>query len=419
MDAAIIAIGSEMLTPDRIDTNSLWLTDQLNARGVEVRMKLIVGDDRERLVRAMRQALDEVDLLLLSGGLGPTEDDVTRDAVAELTQRPLVFSQEICDWLAARFERAKRKMAEVNKRQAFVVEGAEVLPNERGTAPGQWVEYSGRHIVLLPGPPHEIKAMFTAQCLPRLEPLLPKQVIRTRFYRVACMGESDLDQLIAPVYKPYTNPATTILAAAADIQIHLRARCPHEDEAEALLVKVADPILALLGDRVYSDNGDPLETVIGHLLRAQGKTLAVAESCTGGMVAERITSIPGSSDYFFGGFLTYTYQAKSQLLGIDPALLQQHKAVSECTAEAMARHALEKTGASIALSVTGVAGPGAGDETEPVGTVFIGLASQDHSSVRRYHFAGDRQRVRLLATQFALDLLRRHLTGKSLHVSQT
>ncbi|MBI4905277.1 MAG: competence/damage-inducible protein A [Acidobacteria bacterium] len=409
MDAAIIAIGSEMLTPDRVDTNSLWLTDQLNTRGVEVTMKMIVGDDRERLVRAMRHALDEVDLLFLSGGLGPTEDDVTRDAVAELCLRPLVFSQDICDWLVQRFERMKRKMAEVNKRQAFVVEGADVLPNERGTAPGQWVEYSGKHVVLLPGPPHEFKAMFTAQCVHRLEPLLPKQVIRTRFYRVACMGESDLDQLIAPVYKPYTNPATTILAAAADIQIHLRARCPHEDEAEALLFKVAGPILDLLGDRVYSDNGDPLETVIGHQLRAQRKTLAVAESATGGMLAERITSIPGSSDYFAGGFLTYTYHAKSQLLGIDPAFLEQHKAVSEPVAEAMARCARERTGASVALAVTGIAGPGAGSESEPVGTMFIGLSAENHSSVRRYHFSGDRHRIRTLATQFALDLLRRHL----------
>lgn len=411
MNAAIIAIGSEMLTPDRVDTNSLWLTDQLNSRGVEVVLKFVVGDDRERLVNTMRYALEHAELLILSGGLGPTEDDLTRDAVAQLCRRTLLFSQDICAWLEERFRRLNRKMAEVNKRQAFVVEGAEILANERGTAPGQWVEHEGRHIVMLPGPPSELKGMFQAQCVERLEALLPKQVIRARFYRVAGMGESDLDQLIAPVYKPYTNPATTILAALGDVQIHLRARCPHEDQAEALLAEVGDPIRKLLGDRIYSDNGDSLEATIGKILLEKNTTLAVAESCTGGMLAERITSVPGSSRYFAGGFLTYTYEAKARLLGIDPEMLERNKAVSEPVAEAMALQALLKAGAGVALSVTGVAGPGQGDETEPVGTVFIGLADKDGCKVRRFSFPGERQRVRTLATQTALDLLRRKLAG--------
>ncbi|MFN7933693.1 MAG: competence/damage-inducible protein A [Bryobacteraceae bacterium] len=407
MDAAILAIGSEMLTPQRVDTNSLYMTDHLNARGVEVLFKMVVGDQREHLVQAMQYALDRVDLLFVSGGLGPTEDDLTRDAVAQLCQRPLVFSQEICGWIEERFARMKRTMAEVNKRQAYVVEGAQVLPNDRGTAPGQWVEHEGRHIVLLPGPPHELKAMFEGQILPKLDGLLPKQVIRTRFYRVAGMGESDLDQLIAPVYNKYTNPATTILAAAGDIQIHLRARCKTEAEAEALLAEVGDPIAELLGDRIYSRNGDSLEATVGVMLRERGMTIAVAESCTGGMLGQKITSVAGSSDYFAGGFLTYTYAAKEALLGIDAELLRTHKAVSEPVAKAMAEAARRLAGASIGVSVTGVAGPGQGEETAPVGSIYVGVSVDGECKVRHVQFAGDRHRIRTLACQIAMDAVRR------------
>ncbi|MBL8219888.1 MAG: competence/damage-inducible protein A [Bryobacterales bacterium] len=411
MDAAILAVGSEMLTPQRVDTNSLYITDHLNARGVEVLFKMVVGDQRDHLVQAMQYALDRVDLLFVSGGLGPTEDDLTRDAVAQVCHRPLLFSEEICGWIEQRFARMKRTMAEVNKRQAYVIEGAQVLPNERGTAPGQWVEHTGRHIVLLPGPPHELKAMFEGQCLPKLDGLLPKQVICTRFYRVAGMGESDLDQLIAPLYNNYTNPATTILAAAGDIQIHLRARCKTEVEAQALLVEVGDPIAALLGDRIYSCNGDSLEATVGAMLRERGMTIAVAESCTGGMLGQKITSVAGSSDYFAGGFLAYTYAAKTALLGVDPELLRTHKAVSEPVAKAMAEAARRLAGASIGVSVTGVAGPGQGEETEPVGSIFIGVAVKGQSKVRHVQFAGDRHRIRTLACQIALDAVRRQLTS--------
>jgi len=409
MDAAILAVGSEMLTPQRVDTNSLYMTDHLNARGVEVLFKMVVGDQRDHLVQAMQYALDRVDLLFVSGGLGPTEDDLTRDAVAQVCRRPLLFSEEICGWIEQRFARMKRTMAEVNKRQAYVVEGALVLPNDRGTAPGQWVRHAGRHIVLLPGPPHELKAMFEGQCLPKLDELLPEQVIRTRFYRVAGMGESDLDQLIAPVYNKYTNPATTILAGAGDIQVHLRARCKSEEEAEALLLEVGDPIAALLGDRIYSRNGDSLEATVGAMLRERRMTIAVAESCTGGMLGQRITSVAGSSDYFAGGFLAYTYAAKTALLGIDPELLRSHKAVSEPVAKAMAEAARRLAGASIGVSVTGVAGPGQGEETEPVGSIFVGVAMDGESKVRHVHFAGDRHRIRTLACQIALDAVRRQL----------
>jgi len=406
-DAEIIAVGSELLTPQRVDTNSLYVTDQLNALGVEVRRKLVVGDDRELLTDAVRDALAHAGIVIITGGLGPTEDDLTRDAVAAALGRTLVFSQEIRDWIAERFRRFNRKMADINLRQAYLVEGAEALPNPRGTAPGQWIAVDGRVILLLPGPPGELKPLFASECVPRLQRYLPPQAIRTRLYRVAGMGESDLDQLIAPVYTKYTNPATTILAGAGDIQVHLRARCATEGEAEHLLDEVGPPIEQLLGDRIYSRNGESLEAVVGNMLREHGSTLSVAESCTGGMLGERITSVAGSSDYFVGGFLVYSDRMKVDLLGVDENLIARHTAVSEEVALAMAQGARSRTGSTYAISVTGEAGPESSTGIPP-GTVFFGFAGPDRrSEARRLQVPGDRARVRSLATQSALDFLRR------------
>jgi nicotinamide-nucleotide amidase len=412
MNAEIVAVGSEMLTPERVDTNSLYLTAELNNLGVEVVGKFVVGDHLERLASAVRLAASRSELVIVSGGLGPTEDDLTRDAVAQALDRKLIYHPEIAEALALRFAKLKRTMAEVNKRQAFVIEGADILPNERGTAPGQWLEESGAVVMLLPGPPHELKAMFERQCLPRIARLAPPQVIRTIELRVAGMGESDLDQLIAPVYKKYENPATTILAAAGDIQIHLRARCATEAEANALLAEVAGPIELLLGDRIYSRNGQPMEAVVGDLLRQNRATVAVAESCTGGLLGERFTSIPGSSDYFVGGFITYTNELKIELLGVTPETLADHGAVSKETAEAMAIGARRRANSTYALSITGVAGPDGGSELKPVGTTFIGLASLEGVQVLQRQFIGDRNRIRMFASQMALDLLRRRLTAR-------
>ena len=412
MNAEIVAVGSEMLTPQRVDTNSLYLTAELNNLGVEVVGKYVIGDHLERLASAVRLALSRSEIVVLSGGLGPTEDDLTRDAVALALDRKLTYHPEIADALEQRFARLNRKMAEVNKRQAFLIEGAGILPNDRGTAPGQWLEESGAVLMLLPGPPHELKAMFERQCLPRLARLVPPQVIRTVELRVAGMGESDLDQLIAPVYKKYENPATTILAAAGDIQIHLRARCPTQAEADALLVEVAGPIELLLGDRIYSRNGESIEAVVGDLLRKNHATVSVAESCTGGMLGERFTQVPGSSEYFVGGFITYSNEMKIELLGVTPEILAEHGAVSKETAEAMAIDARRRTNSTYALSITGVSGPDGGSEAKPVGTTYIGLSGPTGTEVLKRQFIGDRARIRSFASQMALDLLRRRLAGR-------
>lgn len=412
MDAEIIAVGSEMLTPQRVDTNSLYLTGELNNLGVEVVTKCVIGDDRERLADAVRRALSRSQVVILSGGLGPTEDDLTRESVAQALDRKLEFHPEIAAALEERFARMKRKMAEVNKRQAFIIQGAAVLPNDRGTAPGQWIEESGGVVMLLPGPPHELKAMFERQCLPRLTRIVPKQVIRTVHMRVTGMPESDLDQTIAPVYTKYTNPATTILAANGDLQIYLRARCNTVAEADALLAEVAGPIDLLLGDKIYSRNGDPLEVVVGELLRKQRATIAVAESCTGGLLGDRFTSVPGSSDYFVGGMIAYTKEMKMELLGVPPETLEQFGAVSKEAAEAMANGARRRTNSTYALSITGVAGPDAGGENVPVGTVYVGIADAGGTHVLHRQFIGDRTRIRIFTCQMALDVLRRRILGK-------
>ncbi|HXG35000.1 MAG TPA: competence/damage-inducible protein A [Bryobacteraceae bacterium] len=409
MNAEIIAVGSELLTPQRVDTNSLFLTEHLNNLGVEVVLKTVVGDDRQRLAAAVRAAVARSEIVILTGGLGPTEDDVTREAVAAALDRKLVFRADLLEWIEERFRRAGRQMAEINRRQAYVIEGAEAWRNDNGTAPGLWIEHNGRIVILLPGPPAELQPMFLRDCLPRLERLVPRQVIRTRIYRVAGMPESDLDQLISPVYRKYANPATTVLAAPGDIQIHLRARCETPEEAERLLAELGGQIEALLGERIYSRNGEPLEVVVGRRLRERGATLSVAESCTCGLLAARMTDVAGSSDYFVGGFLVYTDALKIRLLGVPASILEQHGAVSEPVAQAMATGARERTGSTFALSVTGVAGPTGGTPEVPVGTVCIGLAHPEGAEARRYRFLGDRGRVRAIAVQTALDLLRRRL----------
>jgi nicotinamide-nucleotide amidase len=285
--AEIIAVGSELLTAAHIDTNSLFITEQLNRLGIDVAEKHIVLDDLSRLIAAIRGSLSRVEFVFLSGGLGPTEDDVTRSAAAAALGRELVFSAEQEEILMKRFARLNRKMAENNRRQAYLIDGAEALPNPHGTAPGQLFRTDDGALFLLPGPPRELKPMMSEQVVPILESMLPPQVLRTRTFRVAGMGESDLDALIAPIYAKYTNPTTTVLAGAGDISVTLCARCQREAEAEALLREVGDPIADLLGVRAYSFNGDPLEVTVGNLLRARGQTVATAESCTGGMVAVR------------------------------------------------------------------------------------------------------------------------------------
>ncbi len=410
MNAEIIAVGSEMLTHKRVDTNSLFLTEHLNNLGIEVTAKHVIGDDLERIAGTIRRAMAAAQFVIVSGGLGPTEDDLTRDAVATALGRRQSFSPEISNGIEQRYRTMNRTMPEINRRQAMVIEGAHVLANDRGTAPGQWIEEGGGVLMILPGPPHELKAMFSRQCMPRLERIVPPLAIRTLELRISGMSESELDQAIAPVYKRYENPVTTILAHNGDMQVHLRARCSSESEAALLLAEVGAKIEAVLGDRIYSRNGDPLEAVVGRQLTEQRATLAVAESATGGGLADRISSVPGASAWFLGGFVTYNRRMKIELLGVPAETLDQFGPVSAQTAEAMASGARRRTGATWAVSVTGNAGPTTDGDQAPVGMVHVGLSGPSETASWHRHWpTSDRARVRAFAAQMALDLLHRKL----------
>ena len=414
MNAEIIAIGSELLTPFRQDTNSLYLTEKLNQLGVEVIFKTIVGDSREHLTGAASLAVSRAEIVIFMGGLGPTEDDLTREAVADALGLALQRDPEIVTSLEQRFAARGWKMAANNIKQADVITGATVLPNANGSAPGQWMsgKYEGREriILLLPGPPHELKALYEEQCLPRLRAKLPPQFIATRELKITGLGESQCDARVAPIYKLYTDVQTTILAGAGEIQLHLKTRAASLEAAQSRVDQLVEKIEEELGDFVFSDNGDSMEQIVGYYLQMRNATLAVAESCTGGLVAERITSVSGSSRYFVGGAVVYSNQLKTAFADVPAELIEKHGAVSREVAGALAEGIRRRTGATLGLGVTGVAGPTGGTDAKPVGLVFHALASDTGTEVVERTFPGDRKRIRRFASQQAMDMVRRKLT---------
>ena len=413
MNAEIIAIGSELLTPFRTDTNSLYLTEKLNQLGVEVAFKTIVGDNLEHLVSTAKLALSRSDIVIFMGGLGPTEDDLTREAVAEAMGLTLHRDPEIVTALEAWFAKRNSQMPANNAKQGDVITGAIVLHNPKGTAPGQWiaVKYASREktVILLPGPPQELKNMFDQECAKRLRAKLPQLFIATRVLKVAMMGESACDARVAPLYKEYADVQTTILAGAGEIELHLRARCDNLDEAQKRVDDLAGELEDELDDSVFSTNGESLEQIAGYYLQMRSATVAVAESCTGGLVATRLTSVPGSSRYFLGGMIVYSNELKAKLADVPPLLIEQYGAVSREVAAALAEGVRDRCNSTIGLGITGVAGPTGGSPEKPVGLVFHAIADEDGTDVVERHYPGDRQRVRRFASQQALDMIRRKL----------
>ena len=410
MQAEIIAIGSEMLTPFRVDTNSLYLTDQLERLGIPVIRKTVVGDNREHLKAVFAEALQRSDLVIGIGGLGPTEDDRTRESVAELLGLPLERSEEVVRMMRERFRAFGRKMPEVNLRQAMVPAGATWLPNDNGTAPGLWMETDGEKIVLLlPGPPPELKPLFEEYCLVKLRSRAPRQAFATKVLKVTGMAESEVEEKIAPIYRTYENPETTLLASAGEIQIHLRGTGADAGDALRRVEELGERIENALGDAVFSRGNESLEQVVGLYLMMRGATLAVAESCTGGLLGQRITSVPGSSHYFLGGVVCYSDKLKTKLVGVPESMLKRKGAVSAEVAEALARGIRSRAGATLGVGITGVAGPQGGSPDKPVGTVFISLAEAHRAKTVKHRFPGDRERIRQFATQAALNLVRRKL----------
>jgi competence/damage-inducible protein CinA-like protein len=408
MKAEIIAVGSELLTPDRVDTNSLFLTARLNQLGIEVTRKTVVGDDLAPLRNAFDEAAKRAELIIASGGLGPTEDDRTRDAVADLLGRKLARDPAVMSKIEARFRQLGRRMSEVNARQAMVPEGATVFENDRGTAPGLWLESSGRIVILLPGPPHELKAMFSAQVEPRLARLATGVRLVARELRVAGMGESDVDQRIAPIYTRHGDVQTTILTAPGEIQIHLRIWSKDIPAAERQLQGIQESIVLALGEAVFTTAGESMEEVVARELTMHHATIATAESCTGGLLAERLTRISGSSAYFLGGVVSYSNTLKSAWVDVPAEIIESRGAVSSEVAVALADGIRRRTGATLGVGITGVAGPTGGTPEKPVGTVHVAIADASGSKERGVHYPGERDRIRWQASQTAMDLVRRY-----------
>src|SRR5512142_435210 len=403
-----------MLTPFRQDTNSLFLTARLNALGVEVAFKGIVGDNREHLVNAARTALGRADVLIFCGGLGPTEDDLTRESVAEALGIDLKRDPDLVAELYARFAQRRLKMPENNLKQADVLDGAEAIRNPRGSAPAQWLEgtHLGRQriIILLPGPPWELEPLFRDEFEPRLRTVLPEAFLATKEIKVAMMGESAADLKAAPIYKKHKDVQTTILAGAGEVQFHLKASGTSMTEAQQKVDALANELEDALDDAVFSSTGESLEQIVGYYLQMRGATLATAESCTGGLLAERLTRVSGSSRYYLGGAVVYSNDLKKAFAEVPPLLIAEHGAVSKEVAIAMAEGIRKKCKATLGIGITGVAGPTGGTELKPVGLVYIALADGvNKPEVVERKFLGDRDRIRHWASQQALDMVRRKL----------
>ncbi|MFI5182670.1 MAG: competence/damage-inducible protein A [Thermoanaerobaculia bacterium] len=409
--ASILAVGSELLGTTRLDTNSLFLTGELETMGLKVVRKACVGDEWPELEAELRLAIQSAPLLVVSGGLGPTADDRTKEVLAAILGRKLVRDEEILGRLRERFRRRGYDMPKVNEKQADVIDGAVVLVNRRGSAPGFLVEAGDRTVVLLPGVPAEMKTMWTEEAAPRLSRVYGTAGLHRRVLKVGGLPESLVEERIQSVYAAHAETPVTILANAGEVQLHFAARGTAEDAAK-ILDRIEADFRKALGDDIFGRDAQTLEGNVGALLRSRGETLALAESCTGGLIAARLTDVPGSSDYFLGSAVTYANSAKAGLIGVRPETLERFGAVSEETAREMAACARLRFGATIGFSVTGIAGPGGGSPEKPVGTVHLALDTEDGTRLhRRGLFPGDRALIRRWTVSAALVMMRQHLLG--------
>jgi nicotinamide-nucleotide amidase len=413
--AEVIAIGSELLGSTRLDTNSLFLSERLSSLGIDLRAKTVVGDSRREVADCLRRALDRADLVVLTGGLGPTDDDVTREAVSDVLGVPLVEDPAIVERLAQRFASRGLRMPEVNRRQAMVLQGGVALDNPNGTAPGQMIERGDQLVLLLPGPPRELKPMMDAVA----GRALVARVGNERFFRTTLFivgrGESHVEELAQPIYSTWLKATprieTTILAAPGQIELHLVTRSSDPEAAERALSQARAQLLAVLGDDVFSTDGRQLEEIVGQLLLDNRLTIAAAESCTGGLMMSRLTDVPGSSAYVLGGVVAYSNHLKVELAAVPAGLIEAHGAVSEPVAVALAEGVRTRSGASIGVGITGIAGPSGGTPQKPVGTVALAVVAPDNAArVRTVSLFGTRAMIKFQAAQLALDMVRRLLT---------
>ncbi|HEY7293322.1 MAG TPA: competence/damage-inducible protein A [Vicinamibacterales bacterium] len=410
MKACILAVGSEMLTPFKVDTNSLFITERLNTIGYDVRMKAIVADDIADIARVFEGALTWADVVVITGGLGPTEDDLTREAVAQVLGVPLDLDEQILAGLRERFARRGMAMADNNRKQAMVPRGAIVMENRNGSAPGLLIARGSTDVALFPGPPRELKPMLERFIEDRLAPKAEGRKLYRRTLKITGRPESEVDAIAGPVYSQWTTASvpisTTILAALGQIELHLTASSISEQEAAIALDRAVEELVQVLGPSVYSTDGRPLETVVGDLLRQKKLTIAVAESCSGGLLASRLTDVPGSSDYVERGVVCYSNRAKTEMLGVPEELIKEQGAVSEPVAQAMASGIIRQARSDVGVGITGIAGPGGGTPDKPVGTVVVAVTVDGTSRVRTLQLFGGRDMVKFQSAQAALNMVR-------------
>ncbi len=406
MNAEIIAVGTELLLGQIVNTNAQFLGQELAALGIGVYYHTVVGDNLKRLVQTFHQAWQRSQIVILTGGLGPTTDDLTREAVASALQRPLSFREDVWQEICSHMQRTNRPIPENNRRQAMVPEGALVLPNPRGTAPGLIIVDGSRLAVLLPGPPREMQPMFINHVRPHLLERIGHGVILSRSLRVVGIGESALEEQISDLIAAQSNPTIALYASLGELQIRLTAKAASEEEARDLIAPMEEAIRERIGNLIYGSDQDTLASVLGQLLRKRGYKLTLAESCTGGLLGSMITDVPGSSDYFAAGYITYSNDAKQNLLGVPEQVIAEQGAVSAACAQAMATGARRVSGAEVAIAITGIAGPTGGTPEKPVGTVYVAIIAPEGQLVEKLSLRGERAAIRTRAAKTALNLAR-------------
>lgn len=410
MNAEIIAVGTELLMGQIANTNAQYLSSRLADLGINVYYHSVVGDNPARLKACLKQALERSDVVITTGGLGPTKDDLTKETVAEVFGLPMVLHQESLDYISEYFEKQNRRMSENNVRQAYFPEGSEIVPNQKGTAPGCIVQQGGKIVIMLPGPPRELIPMFEETIFPFFEGKT-NQVIGSRMLKIFGIGESEIEMRIMDLIDNQSNPTIAPYAGTGEVSLRVTARGRDRKEVETLIAPVIKEIRERLYPHVYSEAGETLEEVVLKLLKEKGWTLSTAESCTGGMLASRIVSVPGASEVFDRGFITYSNEAKIQELGVSQDTLDRWGAVSRETAEEMAMKLVEKTKTAAGLAVTGIAGPGGGTPEKPVGLVYVAAALNGRVESVELNLRGERERIRTVSCHHALDLLRKMLLG--------
>lgn len=409
MRAEIIATGTELLSGGVLDTNSLYLSEELMLIGIETAFKTVVGDDEQDMEETLRRAFERVEVVIVTGGIGPTEDDITRKVIAKIVKKRLVLNEDALKAIHARLVGRGKEFATSNDRQALVPSGARLLQNPIGIAPGFYSDEQGMFIAVLPGVPQEMRAMFNEGLRPVLEERFGgRQFIRRRILRTCGLSESAVNQAIQDILKR-ADPVVGLTATGTGVDIRIIARGPNAEQSQAQVDRTDAAIREKLGDTVYGMDSQKIEEVIGALLMQRRLKLSIAESCTGGLISGRITGIAGSSEYFERGVVVYSYLSKTELLGVPRDLIERHGAVSSEVAEAMARGIQQAARTDLGLAVTGIAGPGGGTEKKPVGFVCMALASAQGVKIAEHRFLGTREQVRIRASQMALDMVRRHL----------